>query len=67
MIFLEMIYKIGRKLIRISGIFISRYNNIMKGDMLPYYCPCCDTHLEKYINGGMINIQKFLIFIDTKI
>ena len=24
----------------------------IKGNKLPFYCPCCDTHLKNFINGG---------------
>ncbi|SNU06211.1 Membrane protein involved in the export of O-antigen and teichoic acid [Lachnospiraceae bacterium] len=63
--FFEVIVKAGRKLKSISGRLILRIESRIKGDKLTFYCPCCDTHLKRFINGGfdkrpeLYNIERY--------
>lgn len=33
----------------------AKLNSRIKKDNLPYYCPCCGTHLNRFIEGGYKN------------
>ncbi|MGN0373998.1 MAG: polysaccharide biosynthesis C-terminal domain-containing protein, partial [Butyrivibrio sp.] len=40
------------KLMRIGRAILFRAGNRIKGDNLPYYCPCCNTYLKRFVNGN---------------
>ena len=40
--------RISGKLFKINALMADR----IMGEKLPLYCPCCDTHLRSFINGG---------------
>lgn len=49
---------IARKIIKrgARGIHIVTFvfRSRIKKDKLPYYCPCCDTHLRSFADGGFV-------------
>ena len=47
-----LILKSIRKTIRVMNRFIICVQDRLWGDKLPLYCPCCDTHLRKFIHGN---------------
>ncbi len=44
----KVIGKITRELRKVSVRLTSR----IRKDTLPYYCPCCDTYLKRFVEGG---------------
>ena len=37
------------------GKAVAILNGRIKGNKLPYYCPCCETYLSRFIEGGYRN------------
>lgn len=52
---LNMVYSLGlivrglKWVIRVVKRPFIKLNSCMRGDILPYYCPCCDTYLNEFI------------------
>ena len=46
-----IIRKLIRKFMRICRVALFRIENRIKGDKLPYYCPCCNCYLKRFVNG----------------
>ena len=47
-----IIRKLAGRLMRIGRVITSRVESRIKGDHLPYYCPCCNTYLKQFVSGG---------------
>ena len=47
-----IVKKVIRKVIKVSQLLFAKFGSVILGDKLLYYCPCCDTHLSKFIDGG---------------
>ena len=47
-----LLKKVVRKGKRIIYSAMVRCENRSKRDKLPLYCPCCDTYMRQFINGG---------------
>ena len=49
---LDIIKKILGKMKRIVVRGMIRVRSWWEGEKLPYYCPCCDTWLKSFVDGG---------------
>ena len=47
-----LIKKTVRKLKKICINTAVRIEDLIGGGTLPYYCPCCNTHLRQFVDGG---------------
>ncbi len=48
---IKSVKKIGQIIIKLKIIVKSKYYK----DKLPYYCPCCQTYLSEFSEGGFLN------------
>ena len=47
-----LLRRLGRKCSRKVRVFSARATSRLRGGNLPFYCPCCDTYLKHFIDGG---------------
>lgn len=52
---IAIIRKATGKFIRTYRLIRIRARSRHKGTALPYYCPCCNTYLKQFVNGGYEN------------
>ncbi|WP_028235546.1 oligosaccharide flippase family protein [Pseudobutyrivibrio sp. MD2005] len=50
--FVGLVRRILGKIKRIIRTILIRLYSMIKGSVLPFYCPCCDTHLRKFTKGN---------------
>lgn len=53
-----IIKKIIRKIVKLSRRYIARFIDVIAKDKLPYFCPCCNTYLLAFADGGYTHFHK---------
>lgn len=51
---MKLIKRLIKKAIKIVRIILIKLNSRLRGDKLPYYCPCCNTHLKQFTYGEFL-------------
>ena len=46
-----IVRKLVGRFVRIGRVILFKAENRIKGDDLPYYCPCCNTYLKQFVSG----------------
>lgn len=67
-----LVRKTGRKLGRVAKRFFARLMSRIRKDKLPFYCPCCETYLKEFVDGGFTRrperyLAKRYAFMDQKV
>ncbi len=55
---LGVVKNVIRKLVRKVSRALVKLRSMILGDRLPYYCPCCDRHLKRFVDGGFMKQPK---------
>lgn len=49
----------------VFNLITIKIKSIIRKDKLPYYCPCCESHLKRYVDGGFnkrperFNVERY--------
>ena len=47
-----LLRRLGRKCSRKARVLSIRTTSRLRGEKQPFYCPCCDTYLKRFVNVG---------------